>query len=154
MPVPKLRVSKGCTQKQDDFARAYIRLKNARAAYREAYDCERSSDATVSRRSKELLGHPLVHERIQELRAELDKMALLSIEQHLKDLETLRQKSIEAGNYNAAVNAEVARGKVSGLYIETQKVVGDPAVPVQHVLKVEGLADAVAAVKAKHQVVT
>jgi hypothetical protein len=43
----------------------------------------------------------------------------------LKDLKRLRDLSESEGKFSAAVSAEIARGKVSGLYIEKVEITGE-----------------------------
>ena len=40
----------------------------------------------------------------------------------MRDLDEIKRIALEAGSYSAAVQAEVARGKAGGLYIE-QKII-------------------------------
>ena len=56
--------------------------------------------------------------RLAEQRAPAIKAAQITLEGHLHDLEALRNAAAEAGQYGAAITAEVNRGKASGLYVE------------------------------------
>ena len=64
---------------------------------------------------------PLVVKRIGELRAEIQKKYEVSFERHITELGRIRQEALAKGAFSAATNAEVARGKAAGLYIE-QKI--------------------------------
>ena len=66
--------------------------------------------------------YPLVADHIRELREEFHKKYDVSIHKHFKELQTIRDKALEQGSYSAAVQAEVARGKAAGLYID-QKII-------------------------------
>ena len=66
--------------------------------------------------------YPLVVDHIRELREEFHKKYDVSIHKHFKELQTIRDKALEQGSYSAAVQAEVARGKAAGLYID-QKII-------------------------------
>ena len=65
---------------------------------------------------------PLVVKYIGELRSEVQEKYGISIERHLTELAKLRDDAQKKGAWSAAINAEVARGKVGGLYID-QKVI-------------------------------
>ena len=65
---------------------------------------------------------PLVVKYIGELRAEVQEKYGISFEKHISELAQIRNQALEKGAWSAAVNAEVARGKAAGLYIE-QKII-------------------------------
>tara|TARA_R110001583_G_scaffold42437_1_gene134966 strand:+ start:679 stop:1209 length:531 start_codon:yes stop_codon:yes gene_type:complete len=65
---------------------------------------------------------PLVVKHMNDLRAEMQKKYEITYERHITELARIRQEAIEAKSWSAAVNAEVARGKAAGLYIE-QKII-------------------------------
>ena len=46
----------------------------------------------------------------------------MTFERHITELGKIRQEALKKGAWSAAVNAEVARGKAAGLYIE-QKII-------------------------------
>ena len=62
--------------------------------------------------------YPLVTQYIGELRADLQKKYEITYESHLKELGQLRDESRKNKAWTAATNAEVARGKAGGLYID------------------------------------
>ena len=61
---------------------------------------------------------PLVVKYIGELREEMQKKHEVTFEKHITELAKLRDSSRDKGAWSAAINAEVARGKAAGLYIE------------------------------------
>ena len=61
---------------------------------------------------------PLVVKYIGELRAEIQQKYEVSFERHITELGRIRQEALAKGAFSAATNAEVARGKAVGLYIE------------------------------------
>jgi len=65
---------------------------------------------------------PLVVKYIGELREEMQKKHEVTFERHIAELAKLRDESKASGSWSAAINAEVARGKAAGLYID-QKIV-------------------------------
>ena len=61
---------------------------------------------------------PIVVKYIGELRAEIQQKYEVSFERHITELGRIRQEALAKGAFSAATNAEVARGKAAGLYIE------------------------------------
>ena len=66
--------------------------------------------------------YPLVVKYIGEIRAEVQKKYEVTFEKHITELGRIRQEALAKGALSAATNAEVARGKAAGLYIE-QKII-------------------------------
>ena len=66
--------------------------------------------------------YPLVVKHIGELREEWQKKYEVTYEKHISELGQIRAEALKKGAWSAAVNAEVARGKAAGLYIE-QKII-------------------------------
>ena len=66
--------------------------------------------------------NPLVVKYIGELREEWQKKYEVTYEKHIAELGQIRKEALKKGAWSAAVNAEVARGKAAGLYIE-QKII-------------------------------
>ena len=66
--------------------------------------------------------YPLVVKYIGELREEWQKKYEVNYERHIAELGQIRKEALKKGAWSAAVNAEVARGKAAGLYIE-QKII-------------------------------
>ena len=65
---------------------------------------------------------PLVVKYIGELRAEIQEKHGIDFNRHLGELSKLRDDASKKGAWSAAINAEIARGKAAGLYID-QKIV-------------------------------
>ena len=76
----------------------------------------RASELTNPRR------YPLVVQYIGELREEYQKKYDITYGSHIAELAKLRDDSRKKGAWSAAINAEVARGKAAGLYVE-QKII-------------------------------
>ena len=66
--------------------------------------------------------YPLVVKYIGEIREEYQKKYDVTYGRHITELGKIRQAALNKGAWSAAVNAEVARGKAAGLYIE-QKII-------------------------------
>ena len=65
---------------------------------------------------------PLVVRYIGELRAEVQEKYGINFERHITELAKIREDALKKGAWSAAVNAEVARGKAAGLYVD-QKII-------------------------------
>ena len=66
--------------------------------------------------------YPLVVQYIGQLRTEYQKKYDVTFERHISELAKLRDECRGNKAWSAAVNAEVARGKAAGLYVE-QKII-------------------------------
>ena len=75
--------------------------------------------ASVLRNPKK---YPLVVKYIGEIREEYQKKYEVTYERHIAELGKIRQEALKKGAFSAANNAEVARGKAAGLYVE-QKII-------------------------------
>jgi sulfite reductase beta subunit-like hemoprotein len=64
----------------------------------------------------------LVVKYIGELRAEVREKYGINFEKHVTELAKIRNDALKNKAWSAAVNAEVARGKAGGLYVD-QKLV-------------------------------
>ena len=65
---------------------------------------------------------PLVVKYISELREEMQKKYEVTFENHIAELAKLRDESRGKGAWSAAINAEVARGKAAGLYVDQKNI--------------------------------
>ena len=66
--------------------------------------------------------YPLVVKYIGEIREEIQRKYEITFEKQITELGRIRQEALAKGAFSAATNAEVARGKAAGLYIE-QKII-------------------------------
>ena len=66
--------------------------------------------------------YPLVVKYIGEIREEIQRKYEITFEKHITELGRIRQEALAKGAFSAATNAEVARCKAAGLYIE-QKII-------------------------------
>lgn len=113
------------TQKQENFCAAYIETGNASEAYRKAYNADGMKPETVNRKAKELLDNGKITARLEELRKPVAESAQITLSQHLSKLEELRELAKEEGKYGPAIQAEIARGKAAGLYVERSHIDGE-----------------------------
>jgi hypothetical protein len=111
------------TERQIKFAELLVynegRMSPAECAKEAGYTSRPRQAASELRNPKY---SPLVVRYIGELRSEMQEKYGISIERHLTELAKLRDSSAKKGAWSAAINAEVARGKAGGLYID-QKLI-------------------------------
>ena len=74
------------TQKKENFCLAYIRLGDASAAYREAYNLRKMKPQNVWSRASDLLNSPEVTARLNELRAPALEKANVTVEYIVSNL--------------------------------------------------------------------
>ena len=116
---------KRLTQKQENFCLAYIETGNASEAYRRVYNAKSMKPETVNRNAKALLDNNKIATRLEELRKPVAESAQITLSQHLSKLEELRELAKEEGKYGPAIQAEIARGKAAGLYVERSHIDGE-----------------------------
>ena len=111
------------TERQIKFAELLVynegRMSPAECAMEAGYKSRPRQAASELRNPKV---SPLVVQYIGELRAEVQEKYGITFEKHLQELSKLRDEATKKGAWSAAINAEVARGKAGGLYID-QKLV-------------------------------
>jgi phage terminase small subunit len=95
------------------------RKSAAECAYEAGYTTRPRQAASELRSPKY---SPLVVKYIGELRKEVQEKYGVDFERHVSELAKLRDAARDKGAWAAAINAEVARGKAGGLYID-QKVI-------------------------------
>ena len=117
------------TPKQENFCIEYLKTGNASEAYRQAYGVRNVKPETVNRLGKKLIDNVKIMSRVDELRKPAVIAAQITLTKHLTDLEDLRDLAKKEGKYSAAVSAEIARGKASGLYTEQINLTGTMGLP-------------------------
>lgn len=114
---------KRLTEKQQKFAELLVynegRMSAGECAFKAGYETRPRQAASELRNPNR---SPLVVKYIGELRAEVQEKHNISLDKHLGELAKLRDDAMKKGAWAAAINAEVARGKVGGLYVD-QKLV-------------------------------
>ena len=73
-------------------------------------------------RAYEMVRRPRVALAIAQYRQELDEMYAVNYKRSERDLKIIRDASLDAGAYSAAVQSEVARGKLAGLYTSKSEI--------------------------------
>jgi phage terminase small subunit len=118
------------TQKQDGFCLAYIETGNASEAYRRAYSTGKMKPETVANNAHGLLKRSEITARIDALRAPAVEQAQVTLARHLNDLKRLRDLAEEAQKFGPAIQAEIARGKAAGLYVDRTEITGKDGAPI------------------------
>jgi phage terminase small subunit len=115
---------KRLTDQQMKFAHELVtnegRITATEAAIRAGYAKESARSRASELQNPKV--YPLVVKYMGELRAEWQKKYEVTYDRHISELGKIRQAALAKGAWSAAVNAEVARGKAAGLYIE-QKII-------------------------------
>ena len=115
---------KKLTEQQIKFANLLVCEEGRKTATQCAIEAGYSKES--ARHSASVLQnpkhYPLVVQYIGELRAEWQKKYDVTFGSHITELAKLRDEARDKKAWSAAVNAEVARGKAAGLYIE-QKII-------------------------------
>lgn len=125
------------TGKQELFCIAYMETMNATEAYKRSYGAAKMAAATINRKAHALIENGKITARLTELRAPAIAKAQVSLESHLDDLKRLRDIAEKAEKYGPAIQAEIARGKASGLYVEKTEHSGPGGGPIQNRVTVE-----------------
>ena len=117
-------VPKRLTDIQKRFSELYVYNEGRKTPYEAAVEAGYAEDSARVRASelRNPQRYPLVVQYIGELREEIQKKYEVTFEKHIKELARLREEALKKGSFSSAVNAEVARGKAGGLYIE-QKII-------------------------------
>ena len=117
-------VPKRLTEMQMKFAHELVTNEGRKTATECAILAGYSPDAASVYASKlqSPKTYPLVVQYIGELRNEYQKKYDVTFQRHISELAKLRDNARESKAWSAAVNAEVARGKAAGLYVE-QKII-------------------------------
>ena len=117
-------VPKRLTEKQQKFAQLLVtnegRKTPTECAIEAGYDKDTAYVRASELRNPKL--YPLVVKYIGEIREEYQKKYEVTYERHIAELGKIRQEALKKGAFSAANNAEVARGKAAGLYVE-QKII-------------------------------
>ena len=115
---------KQLTPKQIKFAQELVYNEGRKTATQCAIDAAYSEDrahVTASELQNPKM-YPLVVQYIGQLRDEIRKKYDIDFDSHLAQLGDMRNKALDNKAWTAAINAEVARGKAAGLYVE-QKII-------------------------------
>ena len=127
------------TPKQEAFAQAIVTGVSQSDAYRAAYKVSpKTKPESVNQNASRIMANVNVMSRVAELRLPVAKKAQITLESHLDDLMRLRNMAAKEKQYSAAITAEVARGKASGVHVEKSAVehTGKDGGPMESVTRV------------------
>ena len=117
-------VPKRLTEMQRKFANLLVSNEGRKYGYECAieagYEKDRARQTAYELQNPKL--YPLVVKYIGEIREEYQKKYEVTYEKHITELAKIREQALKKGAFSAASNAEVARGKAAGLYVE-QKII-------------------------------
>ena len=120
------------TPKREAFAQAVASGMTQSDAYRAAYKVRPDTKpGSVNVAASKLMSDATIRQRVAELREPVAKKAQITLESHLEDLLKLRDMASEEKQYSAAITAEVARGKASGVHVERSEVTGKDGSPLR-----------------------
>ena len=127
------------TIKQERFARKYVALGCAAAAYRKVYKTSGWTDNAIRVEAHRKLSVPNVALMVEKIKSEQSDFQAITFEEIGGYLRRAVDGATAAGQHGAASQAAVALGKLAGLYVEKQKVSVDDA--REHLDAVQTLAD-------------
>ncbi|WP_438980165.1 terminase small subunit [Polynucleobacter sp.] len=108
--------------KQEAFVQAIVTGVSQSDAYRAAFNVgAKTKPETVNQAASRLMANSNITARVVELRKQVAEIAQITLKSHLDDLLRLRNMAAKEKQYSAAISAEVARGKASGVHIEKQE---------------------------------
>jgi phage terminase small subunit len=122
--MSRMGVPKKLTEMQRKFAHLLVTNEGRKYAYECAieagYEKNRARQTAYELQNPKL--YPLVVKYIGEIREEYQKKYDITYERHITELAKIRDQALKKGAFSASTNAEIARGKVAGLYVE-QKII-------------------------------
>lgn len=123
-------MTEGLTPKREKFAQCVASGLDQSAAYRAAFAVRPGSlPSSINVNASKLMADAKVRQRVAELRAPIVEKAGMTLESHLSDLESLRDEAKQLGQMGAAITAEIARGRHSGVAVPDKAA--PPGVAVQ-----------------------
>ena len=120
----------GLTPQQEAFCVALVKHGNATQAYREAYPAQKMKPDSLAVKACRLANTDKIRLRVESLRSNARKRSGITLDDHMRDLKALRNAAAAVKQFGPAITAEMARGKVSGLYTPDDES-GDVPAPVK-----------------------
>jgi hypothetical protein len=126
----------GLTPKQEKFCQGIVKGLSQSDAYRDAYDCENSSDEVIWKEACNLMKNRNVSVRIQELRAEVTQEIKYTKADCFRQLQEAFAVAAEQNNSQAMRAAADSCAKLLGLNEETDGV--NVSVTMMPTVKING----------------
>jgi phage terminase small subunit len=98
----------GLTPKQEKFIHAYLETGNASEAYRLSYNVGKMKDSTVNRNAFALLQNDKIATRIDQLRAESAKIAVLTQASVISDLIRVKDHAMTLDDKGMMIKPDIA----------------------------------------------
>ena len=126
----------GLTPKQEKFCQGIVKGLSQADAYRDAYDCENSSDEVIWKEACNLMKNRNVSVRIQELRAEVTQEIKYTKADCFRQLQEAFEIARNQNNSQAMRAAADSCAKLLGLNEETEGV--NVSVTMMPTVKING----------------
>ena len=110
------------TPKREAFAQGVASGKSQADAYRAAFNAGNMKDSSIHVNASKLMADAKVSQRVASLRKPIAEKAQMTLESHLAALKSLCDMAAAVNQYGAAITAEIARGKASGVAVEKLEV--------------------------------
>lgn len=124
-----LNMTNKITIKQEKFCQKYIETGNASEAYRQAYDCQNSSDAAINVEASRMLNDPKITLRLKEYQDQHRKRHDVTVDSLTNEYEEVRHKAIQAGAFSPAIAAITGKAKLHGLIIDKAERAAKDVIP-------------------------
>ncbi len=117
------------TPKEEKLLHGILEGKTRRQAYIDAYDVKDAegnftmSLICISVKACETMKRPAVKARYMELLNMMAEEPLMTLQQHIQNLTSLRNRAANSGLIGSAIAAEIAMGKATGVAIDRSEVV-------------------------------
>lgn len=118
------------TEKQEKFAVNVFNGMTLTDAYKDAYDCENSSDGTIYTEASLLKDNPKVTQRIKELRDAVARPHIMTAQERLEWLTSVIENTEESTKNRLSASDQM--NKMQGEYVT--KVVGNLDVKLEDLL--------------------
>lgn len=133
--LPKL------SDKQQKFVLNYLTNgNNASEAYRQSYDCKKSSPETITSEASKLLKNPNVTQWLEQAENNKKEVFNNEIKYSIKDCfdelaEVQERAKKDKGNYTQEIKAIELKGKLAGHFVDKHQVTGGGLADVLDKLK-------------------
>ncbi len=103
------------TSSEETFCREFAATRNALVAYAKAFPGYK--DTRIQRlESAAMLKNPIISGRIDELTESVSSVNAFTFEEHMYELQKIRDAAMASNQMKVALEAEVTRGKLVGFY--------------------------------------
>lgn len=119
------------TPKQEKFAQGVASGLSQSDAYRKSFNVRKNTKPeSVNQAASKLMSNTNISSRVRELQKPYIEEAGITLQSHLAALKSLHDLAISTEDWSPAITAEIARGKVAGLYVEKVEHTGNVTVEV------------------------